>query len=383
MKRVLFIDRDGTLIVEPPSDFQVDSLEKLEFLPKVITQLSKIAKELPYELVIVTNQDGLGTASFPEQSFWLPHNKMTLTLENEGIRFHNVLIDRSFEYENAPTRKPRTGLLQSYLLNPEYDLANSFVIGDRITDMQLAYNLGAKGILVGEPSKDWGAIHPSVEEIIELITQDWEEIYQFLTLQEQTFQNNNRIAQLTRKTSETQIKAEINLDGTSKAKITTGIGFLNHMIEQIVKHAKIDLSIEAHGDLHIDEHHTIEDVGIVLGQVFAKALGNKKGIERYGFFILPMDEALAQVAIDFSGRTYFGWDVNFHREKVGQMPTEMVSHFFQSFAEQAKCNLHIQAKGVNDHHIIEAIFKCFAKAVRMAIHRDKNSQDLPSTKGVL
>jgi imidazoleglycerol-phosphate dehydratase/histidinol-phosphatase len=383
MKKVLFIDRDGTLIIEPPIDFQVDSLDKLAFYPKVITQLAKIAQELHYELVMVTNQDGLGTLSFPEDSFWLPHNTMMTTLAGEGIKFDNVLIDRTFEHENAPTRKPRTGLLQEYLINPDYDLVNSFVIGDRKTDMQLAYNLGAKGILIGEPTKDLGEIHPSVEEVIELITPDWEEIYQFLKLEEQGLQAKNRTAHIQRNTNETQIRAELTLDGAGKGQIHTGVGFFDHMIAQIVKHAKINLNLDADGDLHIDEHHTIEDTGIVLGEAFAKALGNKRGIERYGFCLLPMDEALAQVAVDFSGRSWLVWNVQFKREKIGQFPTEMFEHFFKSFSDHAKCNLNIKAEGTNEHHIIEAIFKGFARAVKMAITRDPNSQDLPSTKGVL
>lgn len=383
MQKVLFIDRDGTIILEPLIDFQVDSLEKLEFYPKVIRNLHLIVSQLNYEMVMVTNQDGLGTPAFPEDNFWLPHNKMLRTLENEGIEFQEILIDKTFEHENAPTRKPRTGLLKEYLINPKYDLANSFVIGDRITDMELAYNLGAKGILIGDPAKDLHFPNPAVEEVIALITTDWDELYQFLSLEEQVSHIQERKAHVHRKTLETDINIHLKIDGEGKYNHQTGIGFFDHMLDQLAKHSGCDLDIQVKGDLHIDEHHSIEDTAIALGEAFAKALGNKRGIERYGHFLLPMDEALVQAAIDFSGRGWLVWKADFKREKVGEMPTEMVYHFFKSFSDHAKCNLNIKAEGENDHHQIEAIFKAFAKAIRMAVRRDINKMDLPSTKGVL
>jgi imidazoleglycerol-phosphate dehydratase / histidinol-phosphatase len=383
MKKVLFIDRDGTLIIEPPVTFQVDSLEKLEFYPKVIRNLHKIASQMDYELVMVTNQDGLGTPSFPEDDFWLPHNKMLNVLAGEGIEFAQIHIDRSFEHENSPNRKPRTGMLKEYLQNPQYDLANSYVIGDRITDMQLAYNLGSKGILVGEPTRDWVFPNEKVEDVIALISADWDEIYDFLHLESQISSPHERVAYVNRKTNETQIQIHLNLDGEGKADINTGIGFFDHMLEQVAKHAQVDLQVQVKGDLHIDEHHTIEDTGIALGEAFLKALGNKRGIERYGHFLLPMDETLAQVAIDFSGRPWCIWQADFKREKVGGMPTEMFSHFFKSFSDNSKCNLNVKVEGENEHHKIEAIFKGFARAVKMAIKRDLNNLELPSTKGVL
>jgi imidazoleglycerol-phosphate dehydratase / histidinol-phosphatase len=383
MKRVLFIDRDGTIIIEPPTDQQVDSLEKLEFYPKAIRNLYKISTELDYELAMVTNQDGLGTTSFPEDDFWIPQNKMLKTLENEDIEFDAFYIDKTFEHENAPTRKPRTGLLQEYITNPQYDLANSYVIGDRLTDMELAFNLGAKGILIGDPSQDFNLQKPQVENVIELITTDWDEIYQFLHLEEQLIHTHERASHVKRKTKETDIFVKVKLDGEGKADIETGIGFFDHMLEQIAKHAHIDLEIKVQGDLHIDEHHSIEDTGIALGEAFLKALGNKRGIERYGHYALPMDDCLAQVALDFSGRPWLVWKATFQREKVGGMPTEMFEHFFKSFSDTAKCNLNIQAEGTNEHHKIEAIFKGFARAVKMAVKRDFNHMELPSTKGVL
>lgn len=363
-KKVLFIDRDGTLIVEPPTDFQVDSLEKLEFLPYVISSLQKIAQEGDYELVMVTNQDGLGTTSFPEETFWPAHQKMLKTLENEGIRFAAVHIDRTFAHENAPTRKPGTGMLQSYMA-PGYDLANSYVIGDRITDVQLAANLGAQAIFIGEQAVAEAA----------LCTTDWREIARFL-------QMPPRVAAVERITKETQIRVRLNLDGKGKAKVRTGIGFFDHMLDQIAKHGGCDLEIEVNGDLHIDEHHTIEDTGLALGEAFLKALGDKKGIRRYGF-LLPMDESLAQVAIDFSGRNWLVWEAEFKREKIGEMPTEMFFHFFKSFTDTSKSNLNIKVEGQNEHHKIEAIFKAFAKAVQMAVARKPGDDQIPSTKGIL
>jgi imidazoleglycerol-phosphate dehydratase/histidinol-phosphatase len=383
MKKVLFIDRDGTIIIEPPVTQQVDSLEKLEFYPKVIRNLHKIVTEMDYELVMVTNQDGLGTISFPEDDFWLPHNKMLNVLAGEGIEFAKIHIDRSFEHENSPNRKPRTGMLQEYIQNSHYDLANSFVIGDRITDLQLAYNLGAKGILVGEPGNDWVFPSEKVEDVIALISPDWDEIYEFLKLESQISAPHERVAHINRKTNETQISIHLNLDGEGKAELNTGIGFFDHMLEQVAKHAKVDLQIQVKGDLHIDEHHTIEDTGIALGEAFLKALGNKRGIERYGHFNLPMDETLAQVALDFSGRPWLIWQAEFKREKVGGMPTEMFGHFFKSFSDNAKCNLHIKVEGDNEHHKIEAIFKAFARSIKMAVKRDLNNMELPSTKGLL
>lgn len=382
MKRLLLIDRDGTLIIEPPVDFQVDSLAKLEFYPKVISNLGKIARELPYDLVIITNQDGLGTDSFPEENFWTPHHKMLTTFANEGVAFREVLIDRSFAHENLPTRKPRTGLLAPYLTKDEYDFTRSFVIGDRMTDMELAYNIGARGILIHNPVHDLAYNNPAIENIIELITTDWEEVYQFLALEEQAYSRQFRNASLIRKTTETQVQIDLELDGQARYDINTGLDFLDHLLEQFTKHSRTNLKIDAQGDLHIDEHHTVEDVAILLGEAMLKALGNKRGIERYGFFILPMDEAKAEVSIDFSGRSYLVWDVPFARERVGDVPTELFEHFFKSFAENSKATLHISATGKNAHHIIEAVFKAFAKACKAAFQRTEYT-DLPSTKGVL
>lgn len=363
MKKVLFIDRDGTLVIEPPLDYQLDSLEKLEFYPKVFQYLSKIATELDYELVMVTNQDGLGTKSFPEETFWPAHNKMLQAFENEGITFSEILIDRSFPADNAPTRKPRTGLLTHYIKG-NYDLENSFVLGDRATDMELAKNLGCQGIFINE----------STNENAVLVTKSWADIYQYL-------KNQPREAQVTRQTSETKINIELVLDGSGKSNISTGLGFFDHMLTQIAKHGNMDLWIEVAGDLEIDEHHTIEDVAITLGEAFLQALGSKKGIQRYGF-LLPMDDCLAQVAIDFGGRPWMVWDADFQREKIGEMPTEMFFHFFKSFSDNAKCNLNIKCEGQNEHHKIEAIFKAFARAIKMAIKQTDNFS-IPSTKGSL
>ncbi len=374
MQKVLFIDRDGTIIVEPPVDFQVDSLEKLAFVPKAISVLRKISEELNYELVMVTNQDGLGTDSYPESTFWPAHQKMMDTLEGENIFFKDVLIDRTFEHENAETRKPRTGLLTQYLHSEDYDLANSYVIGDRLTDIQLAANIGAKGILIADGPKTESTKEQS--EATALVSNDWDEIYRFLKLPE-------RIGEIQRDTKETQISVRVNLDGTGQANMDTGLGFFDHMLDQLAKHSGADISIKVKGDLHIDEHHTIEDTALALGEAFLIALGDKKGTNRYGF-LLPMDEALAQVAIDFSGRPWLVWDADFKREKVGEMPTEMFMHFFKSFSDASKCNLNIKCEGDNEHHKIEAIFKAWAKAIKMAITRDINAMDsLPSTKGVL
>ncbi|NLR81956.1 bifunctional histidinol-phosphatase/imidazoleglycerol-phosphate dehydratase HisB [Chitinophaga eiseniae] len=378
MKRVLFIDRDGTLIKEVPPTYQIDSLDKVEFYPKVFVNMARIAAELDYELVMVTNQDGLGTASFPEDTFWPAQNMIMKAFENEGVKFDEVCIDRSFPADNAPTRKPRTGMLTKYL-DGSYDLANSFVIGDRITDVQLAKNLGSKAIWINEGS-GLGSAEISddvaaLQSVIVLESTDWNRIYEFLKLGLRTVTH-------IRKTNETDISIELNLDGTGKANIHTGLGFFDHMLDQIARHGAIDLNITAKGDLHIDEHHTIEDTGIALGEAMAKGLGDKRGIERYGF-CLPMDDCLAQVGIDFGGRNWLVWDAEFKREKIGEMPTEMFYHFFKSFSDGAKANLNIQATGENEHHKIEAIFKAFAKAIRMAVKRNPYNMQLPSTKGVL
>lgn len=362
MKKALFIDRDGTLVIEPPIDYQLDSLEKLEFYPGVFQWLSKIATEMDYELVMVTNQDGLGTEAFPEDTFWPAQNKILKAFENEGVKFNEVLIDKSLPEENAPTRKPRTGLLSKYIYG-DYDLANSYVIGDRDTDIDLATNLNAKGIFIGEKN-----------EVAVLCTKSWADIYQFLKA-------IPRKVQVSRITNETKIEIALNLDGTGKSKLSTGIGFFDHMLEQIAKHGNLDLEVIVNGDLEIDEHHTIEDVAITLGEAFLKVLGSKKGIERYGF-LLPMDDCLAQVAIDFGGRPWLVWEAEFNRESVGEMPTEMFMHFFKSFSDVAKCNLNIKAEGSNEHHKIEAIFKAFAKAIKMAVSKSGNFS-IPSTKGTL
>jgi len=379
MKRILFIDRDGTLINEAPPTYQIDSFDKLEFYPNMFQYLNRIAKELDYELVMVTNQDGLGTVSFPEETFWPVHNFIMKSLENEGIHFSKVFIDKSFPHENLPTRKPAVGMLTEYLDTEKYDLANSFVIGDRITDVQLAKNLDCKAIwLNSDPNLGGAEIKDSLtalQSFIALETVSWEEIYAFLKL-------GLRHVILERNTNETKIKVELNIDGSGKANIHTGLGFFDHMLDQIARHGKMDLTIETKGDLHIDEHHTIEDTGIALGEAFAKALVDKRGMERYGF-ALPMDEAEAKVLIDFGGRNWLVWNAEFKREKIGEMPTEMFFHFFKSFSDAAKCNLNIECKGDNEHHKIEAIFKAFAKAIRMAVKRDPVSNHLPSTKGVL
>jgi imidazoleglycerol-phosphate dehydratase / histidinol-phosphatase len=374
MKKVLFIDRDGTIIVEPPTDFQVDSLEKLEFLPKAISALRKIADETDYELVMVTNQDGLGTSSFPEDTFWPAQNKMVKTLEGEDIHFADVHIDRSFPEDNLPTRKPGIGMLTAYFSN-EYDLANSYVIGDRLTDVQLAVNLGAKAILFRAELPEEG-ISEQMNETTALVTSDWDAIYEHLKLP-------TRKASVERNTKETQIKVELNLDGSGRSDIHTGLGFFDHMLDQLARHSGADLSIHVEGDLHIDEHHTIEDTALALGEAYRQAIGDKRGISRYGF-LLPMDEALAQVAIDFSGRPWIVWDAEFKREKIGEMPTEMFFHFFKSFSDTSLSNLNIKVEGDNEHHKIESIFKAFAKAIKMAVKRDLKALDfMPSTKGVL
>lgn len=363
MKKVLFIDRDGTLVIEPPLDYQLDSLEKLTFYPGVFTNLSKIAQELDYELVMVTNQDGLGTASFPETDFWPAHNKIIEAFKNEGIEFSEILIDKSFEIENSPNRKPRTGMLQKYIYG-NYDMANSFVIGDRESDLELAKNLGAQGIFLGSKPKTKCS----------LSTKNWKEIYAFLS-------SKPRKAACRRVTNETDVSVELNLDGEGKSDISTGLGFLDHMLAQIAKHGSIDLTIAVKGDLKVDEHHTVEDLALALGEAINKALGTKKGIARYGF-LLPMDESLAQVALDFGGRSELVWKADFKREKIGDVPTEMFKHFFKSFCDTARCNLNIKVEGENEHHKIEAIFKAFARTIKMAVAQTKDGK-IPSTKGSL
>jgi imidazoleglycerol-phosphate dehydratase/histidinol-phosphatase len=377
MKKVLFIDRDGTLILEP-EDEQIDSFQKLKFYPRALYYLSKIATELDYSLVMVTNQDGLGTDSHPEANFWPVHQFILDTFETEGVRFDEVIIDRTFAHENAITRKPNTGLLQHFFAE-DINLKESFVIGDRLNDVILAKNLGTKAIwlrnndLLGqneilEKAED-------LQEVIALETQNWADIYTMLRAGTRTVQHD-------RNTNETKISIKLDLDGTGKAAIHTGLNFFDHMLDQIARHGGLDLSIQTKGDLHIDEHHTIEDTGIALGEAFAKAIGNKLGLERYGF-CLPMDDCLAQAAIDFGGRSWIVWEAEFNRERVGDVPTEMFYHFFKSFSDAAKCNLNIKAEGQNEHHKIEAIFKAFAKAIKMAIKRDPEKLVLPSTKGVL
>lgn len=373
MKKALFIDRDGTLIMEP-SDEQIDTLEKLEYLPKVFRNLYFIKKNLNYELVMVSNQDGLGTASYPEDTFWPAQNKMLKAFENEGVVFDDILIDRSFPHENQPTRKPGIGMMGKYL-DGSYDLSQSIVIGDRLTDVQLANNLGSKAILINDGSLENELEAKGLSESCLLITTDWDEIYACVAAPERT-------ASVKRTTRETDIDISINLDGTGKSSISTGLHFFDHMLEQIGRHSGCNLTIKVNGDLHVDEHHTIEDTAIALGEAFSKAIGDKKGIERYGFY-LPMDECLAAVALDFGGRPWLVWDATFKREKVGDVPTELFFHFFKSFSDAARCNLNIKVEGDNEHHKIEAIFKSFAKAIKMAVKRDVFNFELPSTKGKL
>lgn len=376
LPRVLFIDRDGTLIIEPPTDYQVDSLEKLELVPGALCAMRFIAGHLPYKLVMVTNQDGLGTDSFPEDTFWPAHNKMLRTFSNEGVEFDEILIDRSFPEDNAPTRKPRTGMLTQYM-SGDYDLANSYVIGDRITDAMLAKNLGAKAILLRTPSDEVrrDIADSGLDGTVELITPSWDKVAALLM-------GGSRKVSVKRDTSETKIQVTVNLDGSGHTEISTGLGFFDHMLTQIGRHSGIDLTIKADGDLHVDEHHTIEDTAIVLGEALNKALGNKMGIERYGF-VLPMDDCLATVAIDFGGRPWLVWDVEFKRERIGDMPTEMFYHFFKSLSDNAKINLFVRAEGTNEHHKIEGIFKALARAIRQAVRRDPLHFTLPSTKGVI
>ncbi len=374
-KKILFIDRDGTLILEPPINFQVDSIEKLKFYPGIFKNLNRIVSHLEYKIVMVTNQDGLGTTSFPEATFWPAQNQLMEALQGEGIKFDEVLIDKSFPQDNAPTRKPRTGLLNHYQTN-EYDLANSIVIGDRLTDVELAKNLGCKAIFLADKTIGTELIDQSgFQSFCLLVTPSWDEIAAYLF-------RTNRTAVVERNTSETQIKVSIDLDGEGKGNIQTRLGFFDHMLDQIARHSGCNLTIEVKGDLHVDEHHTIEDTALALGEAFKKALGDKRGVERYGY-CLPMDEILALAAIDFGGRPWIVWEAEFNREKIGDMPTEMFFHFFKSFTDAAQCNLHIQATGQNEHHKIEGIFKALARAIKMAIRKDPFNNELPSTKGVL
>lgn len=378
MKKILFIDRDGTLILEPPVDYQVDRFEKLVFYPRVFAALSRIVEHLDFELVMVTNQDGLGTDAFPYQDFIGPHDLMLQAFENEGIKFKEVLIDKTFPHENAPTRKPKTGLLQHYM-NGDYDLQNSFVIGDRFTDVELAKNLGAKAIFMGDDStpgsSESSLSYEEKKELIALQTKDWMEIFTFLRLGQRRIKHR-------RKTSETDISLLLDLDGRGTSTIHTGISFFDHMLDQIARHGQLHLELTVLGDLEVDEHHTIEDTALALGEAFSTALGNKSGLQRYGF-CLPMDDCLAHVAIDFGGRPWLVWEAEFKREMIGKMPTEMFFHFFKSFADAAKCNLNIKAEGQNEHHKIESIFKAFAKAIQQAKQRNGDNNMLPSTKGTL
>lgn len=375
IKRLLFIDRDGTLITEP-EDEQIDSFAKLKFYPGALQYLPRIARELDFELILVSNQDGLGTDAHPEANFWPIHRLVIDTFAGEGVVFADEHIDRTFPHEQAPTRKPGTGLLKAYFDPEKYDLANSFVIGDRINDVKLAQNLGAKAIWLRNNDQLGAAeAHEIDEAAVALETSDWKAIYEFLKV-------GARVGEHHRKTNETDIFIRLNLDGKGKADIHTGLPFFDHMLDQIARHGKMDLTIQATGDLHIDEHHTIEDTGIALGEIVANVLGDKRGIERYAF-TLPMDDCLAQVALDFGGRSWLVWEAEFKREKIGEMPTEMFFHFFKSFSDAAKCNLNIKAEGENEHHKIEAIFKAFAKSIKKAVRRDVEHMELPSTKGVL
>ena len=374
MKKVIFLDRDGTLIKEPPVDYQVDSLEKLEFMPGVFRNLYKLRHFTDYELVVVSNQDGMGTDSFPEEDFRAPHEKFLEAFRNEGVEFDAVHMDPSLPEENSPNRKPRTGMLTGYM-EGGYDLENSFVIGDRITDIELAKNLGARAILLGNKAMKGELEAAGVTGVASLVCEDWDQIYHFI-------RTRQRRAVVIRTTNETEISVTLSLDGEGYTAISTGLGFFDHMLEQLGRHGGLDLEVEVKGDLHVDEHHTIEDTAIVLGEAFRQALGNKRGIGRYAF-VLPMDDSLATVAIDFGGRPWIEWSADFKREKIGDMPTEMFFHFFKSFSDAAKCNLNMEVTGSNEHHMIEGLFKAFARAVGKAVMLDPDSNRLPTTKGKL
>jgi imidazoleglycerol-phosphate dehydratase/histidinol-phosphatase len=374
MKKALFIDRDGTLVVEPPVDFQVDSLEKLEFLPGVFRNLYFIRRQLDFELVMVSNQDGMGRPQYPEAVFNLVQDKILTAFRNEGITFDGIHIDSSLPEDNLPTRKPGTAMLSDYM-EGGYDLAASFVIGDRLTDVELARNLGASAILIGDPDRQKEIDEAGLTQYCSCVVRDWTGVYAYLL-------KNRRRALVVRETSETKIRIDMSLDGTNNHKISTGIGFFDHMLEQIARHGGMDLEVEAGGDLHVDEHHTIEDTGLALGEAFSKALGDRRGIERYGF-LLPMDESEAKVSMDFGGRSALVWKVAFTREKIGDMPTEMFEHFFKSFTDSARCNLHIEVDGKNEHHKAEAIFKAFARVLQQAVRRNPWKLEIPSTKGTL
>ncbi|WP_185877008.1 bifunctional histidinol-phosphatase/imidazoleglycerol-phosphate dehydratase HisB [Blattabacterium cuenoti] len=388
MKKVLFIDRDGTIIREIPPTYQIDTIEKIFFYPKVIFYLSKIVQELNYNLVMVTNQDGLGTDAFPEKKFWPIHNHILNILKTEGINFSSVHIDKTFPEEKTSTRKPGIGMLIPYLKSDLYNISESFVIGDRLTDVLLAKNMGCKSIWIKENNNfkkltkeenDYFITLKSkdLKEVISLKTNKWERIYDYLS----SLPNKKLVH--SRTTLETKVKISIFLNGKGRSNIKTGLGFFDHLLQQIAFHSSIDLNIQTKGDLYIDEHHTIEDTGIALGEIFSQLLENKKGIERYGFYLIPMDDSLSTVALDLGGRSQLIWKVKFFREKIGKVPTEMFYHFFKSFSLSAKCNLYIHSKGKNEHHKIESIFKCFAKSIKMAMKKNYSNNRIPSSKGLL